>query len=406
MKDKNVPYYKKPAVWIVCISAVACIIIGVFLIVNMTKSSERQNDNVENELNTDVSGTNQAGTDEDKNISETGPKDSDESGDASENSSDDENGHIITKSEGRNYRSEVGDYTYSAVIFDFSRVDKNAEVSLTIDMPGGWYDMWAILDFSDDCVYKANYELSRVEYTEITFDTFAGMMEGFDRLSCMLTVKDNKITEVCAPNVQSGVWTWDIDSDEDDQQYDTWIMEQIEEDNALEKYFTLVRTEEADISAADGVETIEVYTGDMGTGEEGIIVVRDSLYNIIYAEMVTKNWAVRDAIYLGEKDGVSYLMNFSMEERYFCKSYYYSVYRLSEGGSPDYLAASNFDFTVIEDDENGTREVTCDEDMFKKWADEMSGYFENCYKLVCSDGEAISTDRVNEADKYNFETLK
>lgn len=47
-----------------------------------------------------------------------------------------------------------------------------------------------------------------------------------------------------------------------------------------------------------------------------------------------------------------------------------------------------------------------DDEMFRSWADNLAYYLENSYLVLSSQDGEIRTERVSEADRYNYETLK
>lgn len=47
-----------------------------------------------------------------------------------------------------------------------------------------------------------------------------------------------------------------------------------------------------------------------------------------------------------------------------------------------------------------------DDELFKEWADGLSYYLENSHLLLSSQDGELRTDKVSEADKYNYDSLR
>ncbi|MCD8197686.1 MAG: M56 family metallopeptidase [Lachnospiraceae bacterium] len=165
----------------------------------------------------------------------------------------------------------------------------------------------------------------------------------------------------------------------------------------LETWYTQVDELTADIGEGNGVETIEIYTGDSGDGDSGIVLFKNAGGEELYAETAHTSRAGWNNIYLGSMDGTGFIMTLYMEDRDVYGAYSYQVFRLGEEGQVLQIAGSSFNFGS---------EYLYDDDIFREWAEEMSAYLEESVLLLSSQDGELRTEQVSEADKYNYETLR
>lgn len=168
-------------------------------------------------------------------------------------------------------------------------------------------------------------------------------------------------------------------------------------EEVLDNYYTLSKTETADISDATGMEEIEIYTGDIGDGASGVVLFRDAAGNVLGTEFAHISRAGWNNIYIGEAEGMGYILTVHIEDRDTYGNYGYQVYRLGEAGEIRQIAGSSFDFGDP---------YRYDDEMFHAWADNLAYYLENSHLVLSSQDGEIRTERVSEADRYNYETLK
>lgn len=258
------------------------------------------------------------------------------------------------------------------------------------------------LAFAQDCVFKINYSMDRADYREVSFDTFAGLIEELPHnvnKPCNLIFQDDLVSEAA---LSSAYLKYGIS-------FDTFIPEaylydfllENQGEDALETYYSLASTETADISDAQGSESIEVYTGNIGDGDSGIILFKDASGELLYVQDAHASRAGWNNIYLGEKDGVSFLMNVYVEDRWDFGGYGYWVYRLDEQGGIRQIAGSRFDFNLGADSDD----MEYDDVLFREWTDGMTGWLENCRLILSSQEGEIRTEKVSDTDRYNYETL-
>lgn len=169
-------------------------------------------------------------------------------------------------------------------------------------------------------------------------------------------------------------------------------------EEVLESFYTLVRTEQANIRDGPGEEVVEIYTGNIGDGDSGIVLFKDEKGNILYAEGAHHARAGWNNIYLGEAEGIPYLLKLHIEDRDTYGEYSYQVFRLGESGEILQIAGTCFDF--------GDGQVPYDDEIFKTWAGNLTYYLEHSHLLLSSQEGEIRTEPVSEADKYSYETLR
>lgn len=260
----------------------------------------------------------------------------------------------------------------------------------------------AFLAFAENCVFMVNTSMEKAGvYEEVSFDEFAGIAEAgmtYLNVPCSLTMEGDLITAAYLDSSwYSGGITYTAFSK------DTWY-EDIQEINemsgeeVLESFYTLVRTEQADIGDGPGEEGIEIYTGNIGDGDSGIVLFKDEKGQILYAESAHHARSGWNNIYLGEAEGVPYLLKLHIENRDTYGEYGYQVFRLGEGGEILQIAGTCFEF--------GDGRVPYEEEAFKAWAGNLTYYLEHSHLLLSSQEGEIRTEPVSEADKYSYETLR
>jgi len=256
------------------------------------------------------------------------------------------------------------------------------------------------LAFAEDCVFKVNYSMDNMDYREVSFDTFAGLIESAPHAlnkPCILVFKDDLIIEA---TLQSVFFHYGIGVDmfTPDESIYAYLLEKEGED-AFETCYSLTSTESMDISDGEGIETIEVCTGNIGDGDSGIVMFKNTAGELLCIQDAHTARVGWNNIYLGEKDGVPFIMNVYVEDRWNYGGYGYWVYRLDEKGSIKQIAGSRFDFEL------GSDLLYYDDDLFKQWIDGMTAWLENSHLILSSQDGEIRTEKVSDADRYNYDTL-
>lgn len=262
------------------------------------------------------------------------------------------------------------------------------------------YDGTEALAFADNCVFKVNYSMDTLDHKEVSFDTFADLIsEGSDWLNrpCLLTLESGLVVEAA---LDSAWINYGISFDKfAPNEYLYEFLLKYKGENAFETYYSLAGTENMDISDAEGSEIIEVYTGNTGDGDSGIVLFKNAAGELLCTEGAHDSRAGWNNIYLGEKDGVPFIMNVYVEDRWDYGGYGYWVYRLDEKGGIRQIAGSRFDFEL------GSDLLHYDDELFKEWADGMTAWLENSRLILSSQDGEIRTEKVCDTDRYNYDTL-
>ena len=263
------------------------------------------------------------------------------------------------------------------------------------------------LAFDDDCNFWVNRELDSVRYEEVSFDEFAGIVTDIlEHRNPVLGVAflDGKIEEAFIESAYlgAGFTSVPLSGILGSGINDTWYTDiqditGLSAEEVLEEYYTLVRTESADVSDLTGEETIEIYTGNIGDGDSGIVMIRDNNGNLLCTISAHISRAGWNNIYLGEMEGTPYLLEVHIEDRELYGGYDYRTFRLGESGEWRYIADSTFEFGDY---------YGYDDDLFHIWADKLEYYLANSRLLLSTQEGEVRTEAVSEADKYNYETLR
>lgn len=265
-----------------------------------------------------------------------------------------------------------------------------------------------LFPFAETCVFRVNRQMDKLSYEEVDFDTFADLVtEAVKVINPMIycEVANNQIVRA---DLDSAWHLYGISYES--PKNDTWIDDMasnlgMTKEEVLAEYYVLAGTEEADIadsianSIADsnGEEKIEIYTGNIGDGESGVVLFRDAAGNVLGTEFAHAARAGWNNVYLGNADGVGFILTVHVEDRDTYGGYSYQIFRLGEAGEILQIAGSGFEF-------GGNHRY--DDALFRTWADNLSYYLERSHLILSSQEGEIRTERVSEADKYNYETLR
>lgn len=167
----------------------------------------------------------------------------------------------------------------------------------------------------------------------------------------------------------------------------------------LDTYYTLDGAEQWDVSDAAGMEEVQVYTGNIGDGDSGLVFFRDADGQLLAAESAHISRAGWNNIYLGEMDGTGYILTVHIENRYDYGCYDYQVFRLSSSGEILQLAGSSFEWNS-----NGT--VLYQDEYFREWADTLNSYLTDSHLVLSSQEGVLRTQRISEAEQYSYEALR
>ena len=152
-----------------------------------------------------------------------------------------------------------------------------------------------------------------------------------------------------------------------------------------------------DIGDGKGEEIIEVSTGSYGQSNVGIVDFKSAQGTWLYSESAFQFRAGWNNIYLGEAEGVPYILTVHIEDREENGVYSYQVFRLDRYGEILQIAGSQFEWgeTFFYDDQ-----------LFTVWVSDLEYYLENSFLILSSQEGEIRIEQVCELEKYNYETLK
>ncbi len=261
------------------------------------------------------------------------------------------------------------------------------------------------LTFAPECVFYVNRSITSVDYEEIDYEEYVSLAEEVLNSSFMIgqlygpmRLEEGEIVEAYLPGdrLPYGFRYSPVPRTLEEQLTDFALFTEMSWEEMLETYYAPVRSEQADVAEAEGIEQITVYSGDIGDGDSGFVLVEDAEGNLLFSIGAHRAAAGWNNIYLGERDGVPFLMIVSIEDRWDFGDYNYYVFRLDAENRPLLAVGSSFFF-----DEG----LLYDDDMFRQWTDEMTGWLEDSVLLLSTQEGEIRTEPVSDADRYNYDTL-
>lgn len=386
---KNVLRYKKPALLIAGVTIVVCIVAAVFLLGNPGKDDNTgKNDTVTD----DNSG---GGTADIRYVNPDAADTTEGQGGAGERINP-ISGEIITKplSEG-SIADGNAQGAFTVNIRTLAKEERLIDNYIASDTSS--YDGGAPLVLAEDCVFKVNYEMAGISYEEVSYDTFAEIISQGSEYSnkpAILTFEDNVVVEAV---LKDGFGYYGITFSEKPADTSFEDFQSIAGEDMLEQYYTLVSTESKDIADAEGIETIEVYTGNIGDGESGFVIFYDAEGNVLYTEVAHVARVGWNNVYIGETEEGCFIMTAVFEDRDNYGGFNYEVFRLSEDGEIRQIAGSSFSWDEFHE---------YNEELFTLWAENLGYYMENSYLVLSSQDGEVRTEKVCEADKYNTEALR
>ena len=143
----------------------------------------------------------------------------------------------------------------------------------------------------------------------------------------------------------------------------------------------------------DAACTLEIYSGNIGDGESGIILFRDAQGEILFTQSAHQARAGWNNVYRGELDGAEYILILHLEDRDTYGGYEYQVLHYSASGVISLAAGSSFEWN-----ENGT--VLYDDGYFQEWMGRLTPYLEHSHLLLSTQEGELRTEPVSEAERY------
>ena len=118
---------------------------------------------------------------------------------------------------------------------------------------------------------------------------------------------------------------------------------------------------------------MEIYTGNIGDGDSGIVLFLDEEGFFFYSLGAHTARAGWNNIYLGELDGADFILTLHIEDRDTYGRYDYIVFEPIEHGIRQ-AAGSSFEW--------GSGNVVYNEEYFQEWAEQLNLYLENSHLLL------------------------
>lgn len=237
------------------------------------------------------------------------------------------------------------------------------------------------LNLADNCIFKANYGMHTYRYSQISYNDFVDLIEE-GNTTADVTFSNSEAVEISLRSAyeSEGVFVSETPRKEWSEESDYLA--------SFLKTATLASAEQKDVADIPGLENIEVYTNE----EEGFVLVKDAKGNVIYCEDAHTTGAGWNNIYVGELMGQAFLMTATIENRFEFGGNLYHVFRFDENGEIVQIAGSKFDWII----NNGVPKYA------KEWYAFFDMYLENCYLVLSTQDGEIRTEKVCEAERYNY----
>ena len=257
------------------------------------------------------------------------------------------------------------------------------------------------LAFAEDCEFYVNREMDRWFFEQVDFPGFAdafqeGMSGGPEgpakTVECVFENGQIVRAYLRNPLETYGITAYEPpypDTFYEDMQKNTGLSGP----ELLDTYYTLVRTEEWKAYDGDAACTLEIYSGNIGDGESGIILFRDAQGEIFFTQSAHQARAGWNNVYRGELDGAEYILILHLEDRDTYGGYEYQVLHYSASGVISLAAGSSFEWN-----ENGT--VLYDDGYFQEWMGRLTPYLEHSHLLLSTQEGELRTEPVSEAERY------
>lgn len=297
----------------------------------------------------------------------------------------------------------IADGTYRVYARSLSRSARGIDRYMVEDMEDGAEQ--PLLAFSEECKFYVNQEMDSLRYENVSFEELADLTgEAFSYMNppFLLTFQDGLVTEAVLENYYgSGISYASLPPD-------IWYehiqeITGLSEEEVLTAYYMLETDIWADIGAEEGFEHIQVYAGNIGDGESGIVRVQNAAGETLCTVSANISRAGWNNIYLGNfgsQDGRVFLMAVHIEDRVDYGEYDYYVFCLSEDGEIRQLAGSSFTFD--------NRSIPYDDALLREWTENLGAYMETCELLLSTQDGVLRTEaeRDEEAERYSYETLR
>lgn len=259
--------------------------------------------------------------------------------------------------------------------------------------------------FSEDCRFYINYPIESYSPQEVSFQEFADIIGKWNHellKPCLIEYKDGLVCKITLPGarIPYGISYEPLPVSEGK----TSAYEEIKQlygEDVLEKHYHLMSTEELDVADCEGTEIIEVYAGNAGDGDSGIVLVKDAGGKLIYSEWAHAARAGWNNIYAGKVDGGGdgFLMTLHLENRDTYGEYSYQVFRIgADGETLNQLAGSTFVW-----EEHGPWQYEADE--FAKFCHMMGHHLDDGHLLLSTQESELRTNGGSDSEIYCYRTM-
>lgn len=254
------------------------------------------------------------------------------------------------------------------------------------------------LPFSKHCTFYINYSMNGIDYEEVRFPFFVeAVNKGGYYLPkmCLLGFTDDKITCAVLKSAYEpyGITPMNTVPEAYADQND------LGSDAADEtgQGFSLLTIESMDLADCPGTETAEVYTDPQ---VDAVLMIKTEDGKTLHTQSAGLARAGWTNIYLGIEGGIPFILNVTIEDRFNYVAYGYQAYRLDQKGRPALLASSSFSSYLGE----GSN-IIYDDHLFLQWIGPLEHYLKNSHLLLSTQEGQIRTEKICEADKYNYQNL-
>ena len=297
----------------------------------------------------------------------------------------------------------IADGTYRVYVRSLSRSAQGIDRYMVEDMEDGAEQ--PLLAFSEGCKFYVNRKMDSLRYESVSFEELADLAEeAFSYLNppFLLTFENGLVAEAILENYYgSGISYASVPPD-------IWY-EHIQEitglsaEEVLAAYYTQETDIWADIGDGEGFEHVQVYTGNIGDGESGIVRVQNAAGETLCTVSAHISRAGWNNIYMGNfgsRDGRGFIMTIHIEDKVDYGGYDYYVFCLSEDGEIRQLAGSSFTFD--------NRSIPYDDALLREWTENLGAYMETCGLLLSTQDGVLRTEAEweEEAERYSYETLR
>lgn len=259
--------------------------------------------------------------------------------------------------------------------------------------------------FMEDCKFLINYPLESYSPREVGFEEFTKTIAGWNHellKPCRIEYKKGMIDKITL--IGAGIPYGYSYEPLPESAGGTSAYEEIKQlygDDALEKYYKLVSSEKLDVADCGGTEMIEVYAGNAGDGDSGILLVKDAGGKLIYSEWAHAARAGWNNIYAGKEagGGDGFLMTLHLENRDTYGEYSYQVFRIgADGETLNQLAGASFVWA-----EHGPWKYEADE--FAKFCHMMGHHLDDSHLLLSTQESELRTNGGSDSEIYCYRTM-